>query len=154
MAAEHGSGHGTSPTDYIGHHMDHLTVGEGFWTFHVDTLFMSALCAGLVAFMLWRAARAATSGVPSKYVGFIELVFEFVDNQVSEMYHGDRRFITAMAPTLSTWTVAMTSLDLLPVALAGKVAAAFGADHWRALPTADLNCPLAIAIVALAPATL
>ena len=69
MAAQ--SGAIPSPTEYIGHHMDHLKVGEGFWTLHVYTLVMSTLCAALVAFMLWRAARQATAGVPSKFLGFM-----------------------------------------------------------------------------------
>ena len=41
MAVEHGE----SPTEYIAHHLTHLKVGSGFWTWHVDTLFMSALLA-------------------------------------------------------------------------------------------------------------
>lgn len=150
MAAEHGAGHGTSPTDYIVHHLTHLKVGEGFWTWHIDTLLMSAGLAALVAFFLWSAARRATSGVPSKFLGFFELVFEFVDNQVGEMFHGDRRFLTAFALTLFTWIVAMNTMDLLPLDLPGGVAAAAGAEYWRVLPTADLNGTLAMALVVLA----
>jgi F-type H+-transporting ATPase subunit a len=149
MAAEHGAGHGTSPTDYIVHHLTHYSVGEGFWTIHVDTLFMSTVLAALVAFVLWRAARLATSGVPSKFLGFFELVFEFVDNQVGDMYHGDRRFLTSLALTLFTWIVAMNTMDLLPLDLPGGIAAGFGAEYWRVLPTADLNGTLAMALVVL-----
>lgn len=149
MAAEHGAGQGTSPTDYIVHHLTHLKVGEGFWTVHVDTLFMSTVLAALVGFVLWRAARAATSGVPSKFVGFFELVFEFVDNQVGDMVHGERRFLTALALTLFTWIVAMNTMDLLPLDLPGGLAAMAGAHYWRVLPTADLNGTLAMALVVL-----
>jgi NADH:ubiquinone oxidoreductase subunit 6 (subunit J) len=48
MASEHGQ----SPTDYIVHHMTHNSVGQGFWTWHVDTLVMSAVTAAFVAFLL------------------------------------------------------------------------------------------------------
>jgi len=146
MAAEHG----TTPTAYIGHHMEHLRVGEGFWTFHVDTLLMSVLSAGFIAWILWRAARAANAGVPSKFLGFIEWVFEFVDDLVREMYPGDRRMITALALALFTWIVAMNSLDLLPVDLPSGLASMAGAEYWRVVPTADLNGTLAMAIVVLA----
>ena len=149
MAAEHGAEHGTSPTDYIVHHLTHLKVGEGFWTWHVDTLLMSSALALLVGFLLWRAARAATSGVPSKFVGFFELVYEFVDNQVGDMVHGERRFLTALALTLFTWIVAMNAMDLLPLDLPGGIAALAGAEYWRVLPTADLNGTLAMALVVL-----
>ena len=53
---------GESPSEYIAHHLTHLKVGSGFWTWHVDTLFMSALLAIVVSFILWFAARRASSG--------------------------------------------------------------------------------------------
>lgn len=151
MASEHGA---QSPTDYIVHHLEHHTVsiGEGwFWKLHVDTLFMAAALAFIIAFVLWRAARSATTGVPSKFVGFIEMIVEFVDTSVGEIYHGDRRFLVAMSLTLFTWIVAMNTMDLVPLDLPSKIAAAAGNDHayWRILPTADLNGTIAMAIVVL-----
>jgi F-type H+-transporting ATPase subunit a len=145
MAAEHGE----SPTDYILHHLTHLKTGTGFWTWHIDTLLMSAVLAVLVAFVFWLAARRATSGVPSRFVSFFEMIFEFVDNQVADIYHGDRRFMTALALTLFTWIVAMNTMDLLPVDLPGGIASFFGANFFRVLPTADLNGTIAMAIVVL-----
>src|SRR3954463_12669806 len=103
MASEHGA---PSPTDYIVHHLEHRSVGEGFWTWHVDTLAMSAILAAVVAFVLWRAASKATTGVPSKFVSFVEMIHDFVDTSVGEIYHGDRRFMVALALTLFTWIVA------------------------------------------------
>ena len=149
MAAEHGAGHGTSPTDYILHHLTNWKVGEGFWTWHLDTLFMSALLAVVVAAVFIAAARKATTGVPGKFVGFIEWVYEFVDGQVADIYHGDRRFMVALALSLFTWIVAMNTMDLLPLDLPGGIASLFGAQYWRVLPTADLNGTIAMALVVL-----
>lgn len=153
MAAEHvaeqGSSHGTSPTDYILHHLTHLKVGEGFWTWHVDTLVMSTLLAITVGWVFWAAARKATAGVPGKFVGFIEMVVEFVDGQVGDIYHGDRRFLVALGLSLFTWIIAMNAMDLLPLDLPGGIASWFGANYWRVLPTADLNGTIAMAIVVL-----
>lgn len=149
MASEHAAEHGTSPTDYIVHHLTHLKVGEGFWTWHVDTLFMSALLAVIVAFVFWRAARQASTGVPGKFVGFMEMIVEFVDGQVSEIYHGDRRFLVGLALSLFTWIIAMNAMDLLPIDVPGMIAAGAGFEYWRVLPTADLNGTLAMAIVVL-----
>ena len=147
MAAEQGQ----SPTEYIVHHMTHNSVGVGFWTWHVDTLVMSAILAFIVGFVLWRAARGATEGVPTKFVGFVELIVDFVDTQVGEIYHGDRRFLTGLALTLFTWIIAMNTMDLLPLDLPNNVSAALGHHHafWRVLPTADLNGTIAMAIVVL-----
>ena len=147
MATAHGAEHGTTPTDYIVHHLTHLKVGEGFWTWHVDTLLMSALLAILVGWVFRAAARRASAGVPGKFVGFIEWVYEFVDGQVADIYHGDRRFMVALALSLFTWIIAMNTMDLLPLDLPGGIAALFGAQYWRVLPTAYVNGTIAIAVV-------
>ncbi len=146
MAAEHGE----SPTDYIAHHLTHLKVGTGFWTWHVDTLFMSALLAIAVSLVLWIAARRLSrDAAPTGLAAFVEFVYDWVDQQVSDIYPGDRRFMTALALTLFTWVVAMNTMDLLPVDLPGHVASAFGVKFWRVLPTSDLNGTIAEAIVVL-----
>jgi F-type H+-transporting ATPase subunit a len=146
MAVEHGE----SPTDYITHHLTHLRVGSGFWTWHVDTLFMSSLLAAGVSLLLWLAARRVRSdAAPSGFAGFVEFVYDWVDAQVADVYHGERRFMTALALTLFTWVVAMNTMDLLPVDLPGHIATAFGAKFWRVLPTSDLNGTIAEAIVVL-----
>jgi F-type H+-transporting ATPase subunit a len=146
MAAQHGE----SPTEYIAHHLTHLKVGSGFWTWHVDTLFMSALLAFAVSFILWFAARRARSNAaPTGLVAFVEFIYDWVDHQVGDIYHGDRGFMTALALTLFSWVVAMNAMDLLPVDLPGHFASIFGAKFWRVLPTSDLNGTIAEAIVVL-----
>jgi F-type H+-transporting ATPase subunit a len=148
MAAEHGR----SPTDYIVHHMTHNSVGQGFWTWHVDTLVMSAATAAFVALLLWLGARRASIAAPSGLLGFVEFIYEFVDGKVGEIYHGSSRgFLTALAFTLFTWIVAMNTMDLLPLDLPAFVAGAAGHEHafWRVLPTADLNGTIAMALVVL-----
>jgi F-type H+-transporting ATPase subunit a len=148
MAAEHGQ----SPTDYIVHHMTHNAVGQGFWTWHVDTLVMSAITAAFVALLLWLGARRASIAAPSGLLGFVEFIYEFVDGKVGEIYHGSSRgFLTALAFTLFTWIVAMNTMDLLPLDLPKFIAGAAGHEHayWRVLPTADLNGTIAMALVVL-----
>lgn len=146
MAVEHGE----SPTEYIAHHLTHLRVGSGFWTWHVDTLFMSALLALAVSFVLWFAARRSSSNsAPTGLVGFVEFLYDWVNGQVGDIYRGERQFMTALALTLFSWVVAMNAMDLLPVDLPGHFASVFGAKFWRILPTADLNGTIAEAIVVL-----
>ena len=147
MASEKGE----SPTEYIVHHLKHLKVGEGFWTFHIDTLLMSSLLAAAVAAFLYVGARRATAagGAPTGLRNFVEMIYEFIDNQVADVYHGNRAFLVALALSLFTWIVAMNSMDLLPIDLPGKVAGLFGAEYFRVLPTADLNGTIAMAVVVL-----
>jgi F-type H+-transporting ATPase subunit a len=151
MASESATEQVQSPTEYIVHHMTHSTVGHGFWTWHVDTLAMSAAIAFAVGALLFVAARRASLGVPRGLVGFVEFVYEWVDNQVGEIYHGDRRFLTGLAFTLFTWVVSMNTMDLLPLDLPSNIAGAAGQHHafWRVLPTADINGTMAMATVVL-----
>jgi F-type H+-transporting ATPase subunit a len=139
-----------SPSAYVNHHMTHLTVGQGFWTWHIDTIVMSAALAALVAWLLWLAAvRARDDAKPTGIGAFMEFVYDWVDGEVASIYHGNRRFLTALAITLFCWIVTMNALDLLPLDAAGKVAGAFGAKFWRVLPTADINGTAAMAVLVL-----
>jgi F-type H+-transporting ATPase subunit a len=136
-------------TEYISHHLEHLRVGEGFWTLHVDTMFMSVLMGVLALGLFWAAARKATAGVPGKGQAFVEMVVEFVDTQVKEVFHLDRRFLAPLALTIFLWVFFMNALDLLPVDVPGKIAALFGIHYWRVVPTADVNTTFAMSISVL-----
>ena len=138
-----------SSTEYITHHLTHLKVGEGFWTFHVDTIFMSVLMGLLALGLFWAAARKATSGVPGKGQAFVEMVVEFVDTQVKEVFHLDRRFLAPLALTIFVWVFLMNAMDLLPLDLPGKIAGLFGIHYWRAVPTADANTTFAMSLTVL-----
>jgi hypothetical protein len=148
MASQNGASE--TPTEYIVHHLTHLKVGQGFWTVHIDTLLMSSLLAAAVAAFLFIGVRRGSAvGAPSGLRNFVEMIYEFIDGQVSDIYHGNRAFLVALALSLFTWVVAMNSMDLLPLDLPGSVAALFGAEYFRVLPTADLNGTVAMAIVVL-----
>ena len=149
-AAEHAAATGpANSTEYITHHLTHLKVGEGFWTFHIDTLFMSVLMGLLAIGTFWLAARRATPGVPGKGQAFVEMVVEFVDTQVKEVFHLDRRFLAPVALTIFLWVFLMNSMDLLPLDLPGIVAGWFGLHYWRVVPTADVNTTFAMSITVL-----
>ena len=148
-AAEHAAGPANS-TEYITHHLTHLKVGEGFWSIHVDTIFMSVLLGVVTIALFYAAARKATSGVPGKWQAFVEMVCEFIDTTVKEVFHLDRRFLAPMALTIFVWVFLMNAMDLLPLDLPGKVAALFGVHYWRAVPTADANTTFAMSLTVLA----
>ena len=100
--------------------------------------------------LLWLAARRTRDDVqPAGFGAFIEFVYDWVDGEVASIYHGNRRFLTALAFTLFTWIVTMNTMDLLPLDAPGAVAKAFGAGFWRVLPTADINGTAAMAVLVL-----
>ncbi|MGQ0442827.1 MAG: F0F1 ATP synthase subunit A [Methylophilaceae bacterium] len=139
-----------TPADYIAGHLSFNVqpIGDGsFWTLHVDTLVMSVLLGFVVMGLVWLAARKATSGVPTKGQAFVELVFGFVDDQVKNIFHGNRHsFIAPTALTVFLWVFAMNAMDFLPVDIMHKFYGLFGLHHWRSVPTSDINTTFALAL--------
>ena len=154
MATEHAqqAENALTPSEYIQHHLSFNThsVGEGsFWTLNVDSLVMSIFLGVLVMGLVWLVARKATSGVPSKGQAFVELIFSFVDDQVKNIFHGDRHsFIAPTALTVFLWVLAMNAMDFLPVDWVAKAAELIGGEHtkWRIVPTSDINTTFALAL--------
>ncbi|MFO1320886.1 MAG: F0F1 ATP synthase subunit A [Burkholderiales bacterium] len=140
-----------TPTEYIGHHLTNFTsqTGQGsFWTLHVDTLIM-ALVVGFVGVgFFWWVARGATAGVPSRKQAFVEMVFDFVDEQVKGIFHGNRhQFIAPAALTVFVWVLLMNALDFLPVDItAWFYEHVLHLHNWRNVPTADINTTFALSL--------
>jgi F-type H+-transporting ATPase subunit a len=139
-------------TEYIVHHLTHNTGQLAGGTFHVDS-WVIALAVGLLGcLLLWSQARKATAGVPSKGQAFVELVVEFVDSQVKDTFHGDRRFIAPLALTIFVWVFFMNAMDLLPLDLPGAAITAVAGEetahhtYLRMVPTADINTTFAMSI--------
>ena len=140
-----------TPSQYIQHHLTFLTkpVGDGgFWSLNVDSVVVSVLL-GLVGLgLIWLVVRGATPGVPSKRQAFIELLFEFIDDQVKGIFHhGDRnRFIAPLALTVFVWVVLMNAMDFLPADLVALVTRNVSDHGFRYVPTADVNTTFALAL--------
>jgi F-type H+-transporting ATPase subunit a len=144
---------GDSPSEYVSHHLKHFAqpIGQGgFWTIHVDSLLVSVVVGILGIGLFWWMGRKATSGVPGRFQAFIELAVEFIDGQVRDVFHGDRRFVAPLALTIFVWIFLMNALKLLPVDLGPAVAkGAFGLEYFRLVPTTDLNIALAMSTTVL-----
>ena len=140
-----------NPADYIGHHLTFFSkpVGEGgFWTLHLDSV-ITAVILGIVGLgFLWWVVRGATSGVPGRRQAFVELLIEFVDEQVKGIFHhGDRnKFVAPAALTVFVWVVLMNAMDFLPVDIMAGILGVFGLHEFRLVPTADVNTTFALAL--------
>lgn len=140
-----------TPTSYISHHLTQMSrpVGDGsFWVLHVDTIVVSVLLGVLAFGALWLVVRGATAGVPGKRQAFVELMVEFVDEQVKGMFHGDRHaFIAPAALTVFVWVLVMNAMDFLPVdIMAWFYHHVLHLEYWRSVPTADVNTTFALAL--------
>ena len=140
MASEGGS------TGYIVHHLTPLSVGEGFWSLHLDTLFFSAFLGALFLWFFKSAAEKATTGVPGLVQNFAEMMIEFVDTQVKDTFHGRSKLIAPLGLTIFCWVFLWNSMDLIPVDLLPLIGSAMGIEYLRVVPSTDLNATFALSI--------
>jgi F-type H+-transporting ATPase subunit a len=144
MATEaHGA---AGSTGYIIHHLTPLSSGEGFWTFHLDTLFFSVVLGAAFILLFRKAAEKATSGIPGGLQNFAEMLVEFVDTQVKDSFHGRNPLIAPLALSIFCWIWLMNFMDLMPVDLLPSMASAVGLSYLRVVPSTDLNATFGMSI--------
>ncbi|WP_374585432.1 F0F1 ATP synthase subunit A [Ideonella dechloratans] len=157
--------HGPTAGEYITHHLQHLqkdfslqSVKQShivdFSLFNLDSLIFSIALGALACFILWRAARKATSGVPGRFQAAVEILAEMVDTQAKGVIHNatSRKLVSPLALTVFVWIFLMNAMDMLPVDLLpaawGQAYAAAGHDahhaYLRVVPTADLSTTLGL----------
>jgi F-type H+-transporting ATPase subunit a len=160
LAAEHGPTAG----EYIIHHLTHLQNAKpkavvDFSVFSFDSLFFSILLGVVGCWLLWLAARKASSGVPGRFQAAVELLVEMVDSQAKGIVHNaeSRKFIAPLALTIFVWIFLLNAMDLLPVDLLpyiwAQIYAAAGHDphhaYLRVVPTADLSVTMGMSVAVL-----
>ena len=106
--------------EYIVHHLTHLnTTGHAQkavvdWSvLNIDTMFYSIVLGLLTIFVLWLAARKATSGVPGRFQAAIEVLVEMVSDQAKGIIHSaeSRKFVAPLALTVFVWIFFMNAVD-------------------------------------------
>ena len=144
-----------SAGEYIGHHLTHLQNKPmagviDFSVFNLDSILWSVLLGLIGSLLLWKAARAATSGVPGRFQAAVEILVEMVDNQAKGIVHNaqSRKLVSPLALTVFVWIFLMNSMDFLPVDLFHGIFGITGLDHsihyFRVVPTADLSSTLGL----------
>jgi F-type H+-transporting ATPase subunit a len=147
MAASEGGSGGL--TEYIKHHLTHLTVNQGhgaFWAYHLDSVAFTLGLALLFVLLFVVVARRATSGVPGKLQAAVEILVEAVDGVVKETFHGKSKLIAPLAITIFALVFLMNFMDLIPVDFLPWAGEKFGIEHLRVVATADINTTLGMSI--------
>jgi len=158
MATE---GQAQSAGEYIVHHLGHLQNKKpdgplDLSVFNYDSIFFSVLLGIVTCWLLWAAARKATSGVPGRFQAAVEILVEMVENQAKGIVHNaeSRKLVSPLALTVFVWIFLLNAMDLLPVDLIPQIwhsaAPALGAkDYMRVVPTADLSVTMGLSVSVL-----
>ena len=153
MASE---GKALTAGDYIVHHLGHLQNKKqeaiiDFSVVNLDSIFFAVLLGIVGCWLLYRAARTASSGVPGRFQAAVEILVEMVDTQAKGIIHNaeSRKLVAPLALTVFVWIFLMNSMDFLPVDLIPAVWHAVGpavgmSDYMRVVPTADLSTTLGL----------
>ncbi|HET9822378.1 MAG TPA: F0F1 ATP synthase subunit A [Burkholderiaceae bacterium] len=154
MAAD---AHAPTAGEYIIHHLQHLQNKKqagvvDFSVFNYDSIFWAVTLGVLGCFLLWRAAKAATPGVPGRFQAAVEILVEMVETQAKGIVHNaqSRKLVAPLALTVFIWIFLMNAMDLLPVDLIpyivehGKIA-----GYQRVVPTADLSVTMGLSLSVL-----
>ncbi len=169
-----------SSNEYIQHHLQNLVFGQlpegferydgeilqeatwtfahstpeamamGFWSLNVDTLGWSIFLGILFCFFFRRAATKSPAGAPSGFVNFVEMVVEFVNKNVSDIFHAKNDLIAPLSLTIFVWVVLMNTMDLVPVdwlpTLAGVVTGDPEHTYFKVVPTTDPNITFGLSL--------
>ena len=140
-----------SANEYILHHLTFLQNKEpsgilDFSVIHWDSVFFSVLLAIVFGGSFYLAARKASAGVPTKFQNFVELVVEFIDNQVKDSFHGTNKLLAPLALTIFCWVFLFNAMDILPVDLLPAIAHGVGIGHLKVVPSTDLNVTFALSL--------
>lgn len=120
----------------------------GFNAVHVDTLGWSLVLGALFSFIFYRVAKTAKSGVPTGVQSFVEMLVEFVDKTVGEIFHHKNAMIAPMGLTIFSWVFMMNLMDLVPVdwlPVAAQVVTGDSHTFFKVVPTTDPNATLGMA---------
>ncbi len=165
--AENAGAHGPTAGEYIVHHLQHLQKDFSFQSvkqtsivdfslFNLDSVFYSVVLGVIGCFVLWLAARRATSGVPGRFQAAVEIMSEMVENQAKGVIKNaqSRKLVSPLALTVFLWIFLMNAMDMLPVdflpAIWHVAGPAMGhPDYMRVVPTADLSTTLGLSVSVL-----
>jgi F-type H+-transporting ATPase subunit a len=150
--------------EYIKHHLTNLTFGQfpdghwgvahsaaeakemGFWAIHLDSMFWSLGLAAVFGYFFYKAAQTATAGIPAGLQNFVELMIDFVNENVRGSFSGKNDLVAPLALTVFVWVFLMNLMDLVPVDLIPYIAGALGIHFMKVVPTTDPNITFALAL--------
>ncbi len=152
--ASAGPEHAPTAGEYIIHHLHHLqnktqTSVVDFSVINFDSVFFTVVLGALGCWLLWLAARKATSGRPGRFQAAVEILVEMVDSQAKGIVHNaqSRKLVSPLALTVFVWIFLLNAMDMLPVDLLPWVNEhTLHLPYLRVVPTADLSITMGLSL--------
>jgi F-type H+-transporting ATPase subunit a len=146
--------HAPTAGEYISHHLHHLQNHHqhgpvDFSVINLDSVFFSIVLGVIGCWVLWLAARKATSGRPGRFQAAVEILVEMVDSQAKGIVHNaqSRKLVAPLALTVFVWIFLMNFMDMLPVDLLPWINdKTVGLPYLRVVPTADLSITMGLSV--------
>ncbi len=148
-------GHVLEQAQWTFAHTPQEAVDMGFWAYNVDTLGWSILLGVLFCSVFYMVARKTTTAAPSGIQNFVEMVVDFVNGNVKDIFHAKNDLIAPLSLTIFVWIVLMNTMDLVPVDWLPWLAQLFGANvlgvdphhvYFKVVPTTDPNITFGMSI--------
>ena len=170
---------GLTSNEYMQHHLQNLVLGKlpagyvregghvlehdtwtlahspqeahdmGFWSYNVDTLGWSIFLGLVFSFLFHRIARKTSEGAPTGFHNFVEMVVEFINNNVKDIFHAKNDLIAPLSLTIFVWVVLMNTMDLMPVDILPLMAQWISGNphlYFKVVPTTDPNITFGISL--------
>ena len=134
-------------------HSSKEAVDMGFWSLNVDTLGWAIFLGVVFSFFFYRVAKNVSEGAPSGFSNLVEMIVEFVDNSVKDIFHSENKLIAPMALTVFVWVFLMNTMDLVPVDWLPVLAQKLAGDphfYFKVVPTTDPNITFGLSLTVFA----
>lgn len=150
----------SNPVEYIQHHLTNWSLGGqpesivDFSVIHLDVLLVSIILAGIFAYFAKKVGDNINPDSPGGVQNAVEMVVEFVNQQVQDIFPGADKMVGPIALTLFVMIFLMNAMDLVPVdlipGLVAGIAGLFGADphhtYFKVVPTTNLDTTFGLAL--------
>ncbi|WP_343128609.1 F0F1 ATP synthase subunit A [Buchnera aphidicola (Kurisakia onigurumii)] len=149
-----------TPKEYISHHLQHLQLDlrnlkivnphhiiHSPWILNLDSIFFSFFLGIVFIFFFYITAKKSFNTYPNKLQISIELIINFVNKNVKEIFLCKNNLIAPLSLTIFVWVLLMNSMDLIPIDLIPFLSKKiFNISTLRIVPTADINITLSMSL--------
>ncbi|QIE01771.1 F0F1 ATP synthase subunit A [Buchnera aphidicola] len=150
----------SNPQKYISHHLNHLqidlrnfhiiepgNVSSYFWIINIDSIIFSFVLGCFFLSLFYIIGKKINTSKPNKLQVGIELIFEFINFNVKNMYTGNNILIAPLSLTVFIWVFLMNLMDLVPIDFIPIIFEKFfKLPAIRIVPSADINITLSMSL--------